>query len=113
MSEIEKAKATCARLKGHFTRAKNSLARKLQARNGPHIIENVREEARLKLKKVESHLEDMENLDGVDDEWLSGEFQNIEVCGNALIEMTKQNEEGHADDDFREDAGNVHTTGVL
>ena len=70
MSEIEKAKATCARLKGHFTRAKNSLAKQLEARKAPHIIEKSFEEANAKLKKVESHLEDMENLDGVDDEWL-------------------------------------------
>ena len=53
MSEIEKAKATCARLKGHFTRAKNSLAKQLEARTAPHIIEKGHEEAYAKLKKVE------------------------------------------------------------
>ena len=53
MAEIEKAKATCARLKGHFTRAKNSLAKQLEARTAPHIIEKGHEEAYAKLKKVE------------------------------------------------------------
>ena len=52
MSEIEKAKATCARLKGHFTRAKNSLAKELEARKAPHIIENAYEEAKARLKNV-------------------------------------------------------------
>ena len=112
MAEIEKAKATCARLKGHFTRAKNILAKQLEARKAPHIIEKGYEEAKAKLKKVESHLEDIEALDGVDDEWLSGEFQNIEDCENALIEMTKQNEVFLIDDGFQEDAGNVPMTGV-
>ena len=55
MSEIEKAKATCARLKGHFTRAKNSLAKELEARKASHIIDKGYEEAKAKLKKVESH----------------------------------------------------------
>ena len=70
MSEIEKAKATCARLKGHFTRAKNSLAKELEARKAPHIIEKGYDKAKAKLENVESHLEDIEALDGVDDEWL-------------------------------------------
>ena len=68
MSEIEKAKATCARLKGHFTRAKNSLTKELAARKSSEIIEDAYKEAKAKLKKVESHLEDMEDLDGIDDE---------------------------------------------
>ena len=70
MSEIEKAKATCARLKGYFTRAKNSLAKTLAARKGSEIIDEAFKEAKAKLTKVESHLEDMEALGGVDDEWL-------------------------------------------
>ena len=78
MSEIEKAKATCARLKGHFTRAKNMLAQQLEARRSPHAIEKACDEAEMKLRKVESHLEDMENLERVDDEWLAGEFLGIE-----------------------------------
>ena len=110
MSEIEKAKATCARLKGHFTKAKNSLATQLEARKAPHIIEKGYEEANAKLKKVESHLEDMEDLDGVDDEWLSGEFQGIEDCENTLIEMIRQGEE-LVGDVLQEDAGNLLTTG--
>ena len=88
------------------------MAKELEARKAPHIIEKGYEEANAKLKKVESHLEDIEALDGVDDEWLSGEYQNIEDCENALIEMTKQNEVFLIDDGFQEDAGNVPTTGV-
>ena len=41
----------------------------------------------MKLKNVESHLEDMENLEGVDDEWLAGEFQAMEESHLTLIEM--------------------------
>ena len=39
MLEIDKTKATCASLKGHATRAKNSLAKELVANTGPQIIE--------------------------------------------------------------------------
>ena len=74
MSEIDRAKATCARLKGHATRAKNHLAKQLVAKTGLQIIEESYKEAHAKLRKVESHLEEMEGLDGVDEEWLSGEF---------------------------------------
>ena len=109
MSEIEKAKATCARLKGHFTRAKNMLAQDLEARQSP---QETFDEAKMKLRKVESHLEDMENLEGVDDEWLAGEFQGIEENHKMLLEMIKQGGEALAADDFREDAGNVPTTDV-
>ena len=35
----------------------------------------------------------MEDLEGVDDEWLSGEFQSVEDFENTLIEMTRQGEE--------------------
>ena len=93
MSEIEKAKATCARLKGHFTTAKIMLAKMLAARKVPEIIEEAFKEAKAKLTKVESHLEEMEGLDGIDDDWLSGEFQGVEDCADALIDMTKQGEE--------------------
>ena len=54
------------------------VAKELEAIKSPHVIENAFDEAKMKLKKVESHLEDMENLEGVDDEWLAGEFQAIE-----------------------------------
>ena len=111
MSEIEKAKATCARLKGHFTRAKNSLAKMLAARKGPEIIEEAFKEAKGKLTKLESHLEEMEGLDGIDDDWLSGEFEGIEDCADVLIDMTKQGEE-LVDELNEEDAGTVPTTGV-
>ena len=97
MSEIEKAKATCARLKGHFTRAKNMLAKLLEARKGPEVIEPSFNEAIARLKKVESHLMETETLEGADQEWLSGEFQNIEDCENALIEMTRQEDAGIVD----------------
>ena len=52
MSEIEKAKATCARLKGHFTRAKNSLAKMLAVKKGSEIIEEAFKEAKSRLTKV-------------------------------------------------------------
>ncbi len=90
MSENEKANATCARLKGHFTRAKNLLAKELVAIKSTHVIENAFDEAKMKLKKVESHLEDMESLEGVDDEWLAGEFQATEENHLTSIEMIKQ-----------------------
>ena len=112
MSEIEKAKATCAKLKGHCTRAKNMLAKELEAIKSPHVIENAFDEATMKLKKVDSHLEDMENLEGVDDEWLAGEFQAIEENHLTLIEMIKQGDGALADEVFQEDAGNVQTAGV-
>ena len=69
MSEIEKAKATCVRFQGHFTRAKNALVKELEARKGPQIIEERYREAKSKLKKVESHLEEMEALEGINEEW--------------------------------------------
>ena len=44
----------------------------------PHVyaqtIEDAYKDAKARLKKVESHLADMEDLGGVDKEWLSGEF---------------------------------------
>ena len=81
MSEIEKAKATCARLKGHATRAKNYLAKELAAKTGPLIIEEAYREAKAKLKRVESHLEEMDGLDGVDEEWLSDDtvLRNVQT----------------------------------
>ena len=112
MSEIEKAKATCARLKGHFTRAKNSLSMKLEARNGLHIIEKAYEEAIARLQKVESHLMEMENLDGIDEEWISCEFQGVEECNKALIEMSSQQEGSVMDDVFRGVNENLPGTGV-
>ena len=51
MSKIEKATATCARLKGHLTRAKNMLAKELEAIKSPHVIENAFDEAKMKFKK--------------------------------------------------------------
>ena len=60
---------------------------------------------------MESHLEEMEGLDGIDDDWLSGEFQDVEDCADALIDITKQGEM-LVDELFQEDAGNVPTTGV-
>ena len=51
MSEIEKAKATCARFKGHFTRAKNVLVKELEARKGPQIIEETYRKAKSKLNE--------------------------------------------------------------
>ena len=50
MSEIEKTKATCARLKWHLTRAKNMLAKELEAIKSPHVIENAFDEADMKLR---------------------------------------------------------------
>ena len=55
-SEIDKAKATCARLKGHATRAKNSLAKQLEATKNPNLIEKAYDEAKSRLQKVESRL---------------------------------------------------------
>ena len=74
MSEIDKAKATCARLKGHLTRAKNFLAMQVEAKKGPQVIEKAYDDATTRLKKVESQLMEMENIEGVDEEWLSSEF---------------------------------------
>ena len=44
----------------------------LAARKGPEIIEEAFEEAKAKLTKVESLLEEIEGLDGTDDDWLFG-----------------------------------------
>lgn len=86
MSEIEKAKAICARLKGHFTGAKNNLAKQLDALKGPEIIAHAYKEDTSRLEKVEAHfLMEMENLEGVGEEWLSGKFQGIEECDGTLI----------------------------
>ena len=41
---------------------------------------------------MEFPLEDMEDLVGVDDEWLSGEFQGVEECENELLAMIRQGE---------------------
>ena len=81
------------------------------ARKGSEIIEDGYKEAKAKFKKVESHLEYMGALDGIDDDWLSGELQCVEDCENTLNEMIRQGEE-LVGDVLQEDAGNVPTTGV-
>ena len=56
------------------------LAKLLEARKGSEVIEPSFNEAIARLKKVESHLMETETLEGAHQEWLSGEFQNIEDC---------------------------------
>ena len=48
-------------------------------------IKNAYKESIAKLKKAESHLEEMENLQGRDEDWITTEFHGIEECTKALI----------------------------
>ncbi len=81
------------------------------ARKGPETIEKAFKGAIAKLTKAEFHLQEMEGLDGIDDDWFSGECQGAEDCVDVLIYMTKQGGE-LVDELFQEDAGNVPTTGA-
>ena len=57
----------------------------------------------------------MENLEGIDPEWLSGEFQGFEECDDTLVAMLSKatkSEEALEDDVFQEVSGNVPGTGV-
>ena len=50
MTKIKKAKETCARLKGHFTSARKSLERLVEARKSLQVIEDGFRLAKAKLK---------------------------------------------------------------
>ena len=82
----------------------------LEAKHAPDIIESAYKQAKAKLEKVESYLEEMKELDGLDDEWIAGKFQNVEECQKTLIEM--KNQEAVGDEVFHDTHENVPTTGV-
>ena len=46
--------------------------------------------AKTKLAKLESHLEEIEGLEGINAEWIANEFKSIEESDKAIFEMYSQ-----------------------